>query len=309
LVLALTVDRENLRWRHVLLASVPYLFALALWGWYISRDLSDFYAQISSSAHGRKVRSLNPFWIVNDEVNRRYLQSFGGLRSGVPIYMRLKTAVLVAYLAGFVGCLLSRRVMGNRGARAIVYSTGISFLLLALLDGNRWYTYLVYLIPLYAVVLAFCLRVLLDRGVWMRRAVFACVGGLAIFSIAGVASRVRQDPYDRIYEPTARFLQDRVQGDDLVMASGEFGFALGFGDHVIEDKMFGYRAGRLPAYVVLGQYYRSLLESHKTNDPAVFNYVTDTLHRGYSLVFQTEGGDSAYQVYARNASGPARSNH
>ncbi len=307
LIFTLTMDRERLRWVHIFFASVPYLFALGLWGWYISRDFNDFYAQISSSAHGRKVRSFNPVWIVYDEVSRRYLQSFGGLRSGVPVYMRLKSAVLIAYLAGFIGCLLSRRVMGNRGARAIVFSTGIFFLLLALLDGNRWYTYLIYLIPLYAIVLAFYLRVLLDRGAWVRRAVCAVVVGLTLFSIAGVVYRVRQDPYDRIYEPTARFLRDHVKGDDMVLSSGEFGFALGFGDHVIEDRMFGYRTGSLPAYIVLGQYYRSLIEISKTNDPAVFDYFTNTLRQRYSLVFQTDGGESAYQVYARNASEPASS--
>ncbi len=91
------------------------------------------------------------------------------------------------------------------------------------------------------------------------------------------------------------------------MASGEFGFALGFGDHVIEDRRFGYRTRILPAYIVLGQYYRSLIESSKTGDPAVFNYVTDTLRCSYSLVFQTDGGESAYQVYARYPSGPANS--
>ena len=132
-------------------------------------------------------------------------------------------------------------------------------------------------------------------------------GGLTLFSIAGVIYRVRQDPYDRIYEPTARFPQDRVKADNLVLASGEFGFALGFGDHVIEERWFGYRTRSLPAYIVLGQYYRSLIEISKTNDPAVFDYFTTTLRQRYSLVFQTDGGESAYQVYARNASEPASS--
>jgi len=307
LVFALTVDREHLRWRHILVASVPYLFALTSWGLYISRDFNDFYAQMSSNAHARGARSFNPLWIVWDEVTRRYLQNFGSLGSGGPMPMRLKLAVLAAYLAGFAGCLLSRRVMDNRSSRAIVFSTGISFLLLALLDGNRLYTYLIYLIPLYAIVLAFCLRVLLDRGVWVRRAVFAVVVGLTLFSIAAVTYRVRQDPYDRIYEPTARFLHDRVKGDDLVMASGEFGFALGFGDHVIEDRRFGYRTEMKPAYIVLGKLYRSVIESSKTGDPAAFNYITNTLRCRYSLVFQSDGGESAYQVYARNASAPASS--
>ena len=304
LVLAMTADRESLSWRHLFAAFVPYLFALTLWGWYISRDFSDFYAQISSGARGRMARSFNPLWLVYDEVTRRYLQNFGGLRSGVPVVMRLKLAVLAAYLAGFAGCLASRRVMGNRVSRAIVFSTGISFFLLALLDGNRWYTYLIYLVPLYAVVLALCLRGLFDGDVWGRRAALAVAAALALFSIAGVIYRVRLDTYHKTYEPAARFLQDRVRNNDLVLAPGEFGFALGFGDHVIEDRSFGYRTGRLPAYIVLGQYYRDLIERSKTDDPAVFSYVTNTLRCGYSLVFQSDGGESAYQVYARNMSVP-----
>jgi hypothetical protein len=282
----------------VLAAAAPYAIAFGAWGVYILQDPTDFRNQITANAHGRVADVSRPLALLITELRERYLERYAGWRPDVPPLMRIKVVFLLAYVAGVLGCLFSPRLRRERSVVALVVWAVLSFASLMVLDSNRWYVYLLHVIPIFVAVLAVWLGALWARGPRMRFAVQAAMAAWILFSIGTVGLRARLNDYDRLYAPTLAYLQAHVRDGDLVMAGGEFGPGLGFARRVLDDPKFGYRTGRTPDWIVYDKLHDERMAQWATTDPALHRHILGTLDR-YQLVLDNRQPYNYYRVYHR----------
>jgi hypothetical protein len=294
-VFVIALDRGRLRWKQLLISAAPYVAALAGWGAYIARAPAVFRSQFFANTAPR----LPHFDLIaglRQEVVHRYVVLMAGWRPDVPIYMRVKTLILVAIAAGIAGCLLTPSIRRDRNYRLLLILTGLWFLVLTYLEPLKTYNFMIHILPIYFVLLAIWLGALIERGGILRLFALACVSMLVLFAFVSVGYRVRLNSYRQAFLPAMSFLRRQVNGNEVVMAPGEFGFGLGFDRHVIDDISLGYESGRSPDFIVIDSEYQQ--DQALLPDSAVRDHIR-TILSNYRLVFASQAGYDFYKVYAR----------
>ncbi len=81
---------------------------------------------------------------------------------------RLNAIPLVMFLAGAAACLLVREIRQHRGYRLLLIWTAIVLVFLTEFEGLKTHFYLIYLTPLYSILLAVAVR-----WIWLKRAALA----------------------------------------------------------------------------------------------------------------------------------------
>jgi 4-amino-4-deoxy-L-arabinose transferase-like glycosyltransferase len=298
LVFATVLDRHRLRPRHLLLAGTPYVVAGGAWGLYVIQDLEMFRSQFGANASRRMDALGAPLHALYSELHDRYLVAFGGWRPDYPIMARVKVMLLAFYGLGVAGCLLTPAIRARPGYRALLIYLLAAFGLLTFMEGTRWYIYMVYIIPLYALCAAVFLQSWLRKPGYPRLLAGAATISFILFTVVTVSFRARIDVHGRAFVPAVHYLQQQIRDGDLVMAGGEFGMGLGFADHVLDDARLGYANGRVPDFVVLSQIYAGRHERFARERPDLHEHVTRTLDE-FETVFTSRVGHHWYQVLAR----------
>jgi 4-amino-4-deoxy-L-arabinose transferase-like glycosyltransferase len=294
-IFALFLDRNRLRLRHFLVAGLPYIVAGSAWGLYIIQDVEMFRSQLASNSTGRLSPFADPLRAVYSEIHQRYIVLFGGWREGTPLVARVKVLSLAFYGVGIAGCLFTRRLRSAPGVRALLAYVLTSFLLLTFFEGKRWYIYLVYIIPLYALVAAVFLGDLVRRGGAQRLLALSATACFVFFTVATVAFRASLDVHGRAFVPASEYLRQNIAEGQLVMAGGEFGLGLGFARHVLDDAKLGFVNGRVPDYIVISPVYAGRHEGLARSNPEQHAHVQQMLGK-FEPVFTSRAGDVWYTV-------------
>ena len=295
-VLFFTLERNRLRVNYIALAALPYVVALACWGLYISQDVAMFKTQFGANAAAHKSSLLAPLSLVRGELYDRYWVLFAGERARVPIYMRVKLGVLLLYVVSFGSSLLIPKIREDKVARALLTCAIVGFVALMLADGSHLYIYLVHVIGFYSIVVGIWLTYMMSAGRWQRAVSIAILCGLAAFTVASMAYRMRMNSYENAFLKTADYVSNHVTDKQLVFAGGEFAFAASFDRHLVDDAQLGYRNHKRPDYIVVGKEYDARFLRQKQERPEVYSYVTRTL-RMYRVVFASKAGSDYYRVY------------
>lgn len=300
LFLTLYFDRARLAWKHLAVALIPYAAGALGWGFYIAREPASFVSQFKNNAtmNNRMGGFGNPFRALLDELTVRHATAFGlGAHSpghGGAIY--LKALVLAAYAAAILGVILVPALRRHRGFRALLLLTLIYFLVLALLDGQKMTYNLVYIVPLYAALLAVFLRwCWATRSAAARALAALCLCGVLLLQAGGVLYKMRQDTYRRGYVPAINFLKQRATPQSLIMGSSALGFGLDYPDNLVDDVKFGYYSGRRADFIVVDPDYAATLPTFKERQPEVAAYIDKLFNEGYRLAYD----DGSYKIYVR----------
>ena len=297
LILFLSLDRMRFRPSYLAVAAIPYIIALVGWGLYISQDVGIFKSQFFTNAQPHKTSLLHPLSLLVSELHDRYWVLFAGMRSGVPVYMRLKLGILVLYLISFIAAELTPTIRKNKGDCALLICATFGFVALAIGEGSRLYNYLVHVIAFYSVVLAIYLRHFASLGRPQRAIAAIIVCGVGGFTVASIFYRVRLNSYNEAYLPAARYLSQHVNGAQLVFAGGEFVFPLSFDRHLLDDQRLGYGNKRHADYIVVGNAYDFHFQRQRLLNPKLYGYLEQIQH-SYRLVFASRAGLDYYRVYA-----------
>jgi hypothetical protein len=298
-LLCLSLDRQKLSVKVLALAATPYVLALAGWGTYIAQEPRLFWTQFHGNASGRLSHLFSPWTAFVAEIHDRYIVLFGGWRPGVPVYMKIKTLILITIFVSICGCLLSAEIRRVRGHRIILSLTGLWFLMLMLLEGTKLYNYLLLIWPIYFVIVAIWLESLIRKGGWLRYASIVGICLLVIFAITSIGYRARLNSYQNAFLPALRYLQENVKGNDLVVGSGSFGFGLDFEKHVLDDHQLGYSVGEVPEYIVIDKQYSDQINASRRPKPDLYRYVQNMLSSRYQIVFSDHSGPDFYRIYRK----------
>jgi hypothetical protein len=298
LVFAIMLDRHRLRLHHLLIAAGPYMVAGAVWGLYIIQDVDMFRAQFGRNASNRADALATPFHAIYTELRDRYLVAFGGWSAAGPGIARVKVLLLAFYGFGVAGCLLSPSIRSRLEYRALLVYLLVSAGLLTFLESTRWYIYMVYIIPLYAMCTAVFLHEWLGRPGYRRNLAVAATAAFVLFCVFTLVLRTAINVHGSAFVPAVEYLQQRISDGDLVMAGGEFGVGLGFADHVLDDAKLGFSNGRVPDFVVLSQIYAHRHARWALTRPELHDHVTRTLSE-FETVFTSRAGHHWYEVLER----------
>ncbi len=302
--LTLYFDRKRLRFRHVALASIPYFVGALGWGLYILQSPSLFVSQFVGNATagnnnvGRLDGLLAPWSAVQREITLRYMVAFGlgGHSAGTSSLASLKIFILLTYLVGMCGALLTRSIRTHRGYRALFGLTAIYAIILTLLDGQKLNWYLVHTIPLFAALLAVFLNWLWNSRRVPRWAIVAPMLFFAALQLGGMVQRIRQNDYRTSYLPAVQFLRANAAPSSLIMGSTELAFQLGFESNLVDDIRLGYYSGKKADFIVVDEIYRDAFVGIGTQDLTVYQYVNDLIANKYHPVYD----QAHYTIYARN---------
>lgn len=300
LFLILYFDRARLRWRHLGLALIPYVVGAVGWGVYILDAPADFVAQFTANAStgGRMSGLTSPLSALKNEITLRYLTAFGlgghSTGSGGPIWV--KSFILLAYVVAVAGCLGVRSIRAHKGTRALLILTGMFFVVLTFLDGQKLSFYLVHIVPLYtALVAVFVCWCYSTRFVPAALVALAVCGFLAI-QLGGTLYRMKLNPYGKSYLPAVSFLKTHGNENSLVMGSAVLGFGLGY-ERVVDDVRLGFNTGRKPDFFVINDTYEETIRYYRSGGEGaeLARHVNNTLAQEYTLVYD----QNLYQIYAR----------
>ncbi len=302
--LTLYFDRTRIGWRHIAVAAVPYIVGAGAWGVYILQEPSLFVEQFRGNATtgGRLSGLAAPWRGLQAELTNRYFVSFGfGPHSaGHSGPIRLKILILVAYVVALAGVLATREIRAHRGLRALLLLTGIFFLIMALLDGQKLHYYLTHIVPLYTAILAVWIhRCWTRRLVVPRWLVAVCVAGFVALQVGGVLYRIKLDTYRNSYLPATAFLRQHTDARTLIMGSAILGVEMGFVDNLRDDVRLGYYTGRRPDVVVAEETYQKVFDDYRTLEPDYYRHIAEVL-AGCRVVYDR----AAFKIYDCRASQP-----
>jgi len=284
-------DWRRLRWPHIAIAAIPYLIGAAGWGMYISHDPVLFRRLFfGASTAGRLNDFLHPFLALKNEILLRYLAPFG-LRSPY-LVARAKLVIPAVYLLAAAAVLFSP-VRRQTFLRPFLAMWGVVFVGLLLLDKQVRGTYMVHILPLYAILLGAFTIWLWNRTPRLRIPVAALLAAFVVLQAGGTLYIVKLDPYHREYGPMIDFVRRNAQPGDRIVGPPEMGFGLGF-DAVHDDRALGYFVNRQPDIIILDPEYREWYESLPKSNPAMGRFIADRF-AAFRLAWRTTN----FQVYLR----------
>ncbi len=299
--LVIYLDFKQIRPKHFLFCLLPYLIGGIAFGGWVLLDVEAFRDQFLDNARmsGRMDGFTSPLNGFIREFTERYPSAFG-LNANTwghsgPIY--LKSLILIGYVVGVMGLILTKRLRTNPNYFCLLVLAGIYFISLSILDGQKQTYYLVHIIPLYVACLAIWIHWAWNKGngvIWR----FSLITGIVIFvglQLGGIALRARQNTYGNFYLPTINFLKQNAGEGDLIFGKSDLGFGLNFAENFVDDGEFGYSSGRRPEFIVYDSQVENSLIDSKEFFPEFHTYFPDLLKNEYDLVYRNEG----YRVYKR----------
>lgn len=297
LFLTFYYDFRSIRWKHLVVAVLPYLIGGSIFGWWIMQDFPAFKDQFidNAMASGRMKGFSSPFDVITKEFTVRYPRAFGLLENTAghsgPIY--LKSLMLVGFVLGIFGVLFTSEL--RKKFKALLILTAIYFFTMAFLDGQKLAVYLIYIVPFYLALFGIWFCHLWEKG-WIPRPLLALgLTGFLFIGIGGIALRCRQNTYGNFYAPAINYINQNAVANDLVMGGPEARFALkDFRNHVA-DGAFGYHTGKRPKYIIYDPGTEDSWKDSKTHFPEFYEYLPKLLQEEYTIAYE----NTAYKIYVR----------
>jgi len=290
-------DRQRIRFKHLVLGAMPYLFGGVCWGLYILQAPEIFKVQFSGNGAGRFRGLTDPLWALRTEFINRYLEFYAGFGSNLTFLHRFKVVILITYVIGIVGAISVQAIRQHRGYRALLILTLIYLLMMTFLDGHKQPMYLLHIVPLYVAILAVWIH-----WCWENRFVPRWILGAGLLAfiavqLGAVAVVVKRDSYGKTYKPTIAFIKQTIPANASIIGSSELGFDLGFFGNLTDDLRLGYVNGKTPDYIVVDSVYEEWFQIYSVTDPANYEFIRNRLASEYRPIFN----NPTYTIYIRRA--------
>ncbi len=298
LFLIIYLDFRRLNLKIFAVALLPYLVGGTAFGIWIFQDFEAFKSQFIDNAlmGGRMSGASSPFSGIVREFTEKYPHAYGlGANSGGhsgPIY--LKSLIILSYIAGVFGVIFTKSLRRNRNYFILLVLTGIYFVLMSLIDGQKQTPYLVHIIPFYCALCAVWLEWIWRGRIVPRPLLIAAVAGLMLLQTGGMAMRIKQNTYGNYYLPMAKFLKENTAENELIMGGADVAFDLGFPENHVSDGRFGYFTGKRPKFIIYDSAVEDSWRGAKELSPQLYEHLPRLLQE-YEVVYE----NAAYKIYRR----------
>ena len=280
-------DWQKLRPVHITLGLLPYAIGVAGWGLYIAQDPQLFRKIFfGSSAAGRLSGMLNPLLALQREIVIRYLSPFGLF--GHTWVLKAKLLIPIVYLTGALLVVLLGPVRRQPFLRPFIAMWAIASITVFLVDNQRNGTYMVHLLPHYAVLLASLIYWVYQNMSAARPVLMLFAASFLALQIGGSMYIILTNPYGRQYKPVTDYVLQHARPGDRIVGTSELGFGIGF-DRLHDDMALGYYVDKQPNIIVLCPRYEAWYQ--EIRGTAIHDFIQARL-----LEFQPVFGTNAFQV-------------
>ena len=168
---------------------------------------------------------------------------------------------------------------------------------MAILLSGTHLSYLVHIIPLYAIVLANVLWYFFKKTNYLKTITIFILGLLICLQSLGTITKysIKNSPKSD-YNNTVVFVNNIRKTDDLVVASSEFGFGFGFEGEVIDDYYLGTKGGFFGDIVIVGNSYKKLYDYLSESKPTEHKNIMTFLDEKYFHINKI----GKYDIYISN---------
>jgi len=295
-------DRSKVSFGAIALAAIPYLTIAAGWAAYIAQSPADFVTQFLGNAAGRGPTITTPLAALKLEISHRYMDNFG-LAPWSTISGRLNLIPLLVFFVGVAVCLTVREIRTHPAFRLVLLWTVIVVFFLTEFEGLKTQFYLIYLTPLYSMLLAAAASWMWSRGARWRFAVAAVLLVFVSLQTMRTMNSAWRNRRQLSYDPAVRFLRERFPQDVFIMGDASLLYGLGPSWRVLDDNRLGYNSGKRAQVVVFDPMWEDGLVMMRTNAPAIYAFVTGLLQNEYREVYNVGG----YRVLVHLPPGSERS--
>ena len=300
-LLALTRDRDRMRWRTVAPAALPYLLAAAGWGLYILQSPADFYVQFAGNSAGR-LHGLGALAAAVEREVGRYASFY----TVGPQWMAMRTgavrewfhhylgAIPILYAVAILGGAAVAEIRGRPDWRVMLALAVFALTVFTVADWHKRYYYLVYVVPLYGALSAIVAHWLWHRWPGARPLLAAGICSVVGLNVGGAVDQIRSDTYVSDYAPVAHYLASHAGARDTVIGPAELAFTLRYDGRLVDDQTLGVASGIRSEYIVMGSRYAGVL-----NDPTEPEAWRDSLRRRLTVEYRKVFDGGEYRVYRR----------
>jgi len=289
-------DVRRLRLRHLGLAAIPYVVGGLAWGAYIWQDPAEFRRQFfaNATASGRMSGLSAPWMGVWREFVERYPVSYG-LRSHTagnrgPIF--LKACILAAYLGAILTSLFWKQMRERPERNILLLLTGIFFLLLGVLEGQKLSLYLIHIIPLYTALLAMVVGVLWERRTVPRWLMVVALTGILLVDAGGMVYRIRHNPIGTLYLPVGQALRQYAPPGSIVYGHNSLYFVIDDQYKYRDDSYLGFQDGKIPDYYIMEETWNTIHAEQQQLQSDLWRHI-EKIRKNSRLLYQ----NAAYAVY------------
>ena len=198
---------------------------------------------------------------------------------------RINVIPLLLFVAGTIACLLIPAIRRNRSYRMLLIWTAIVLFFLTELEGLKTPFYLIYVTPLFTVLLV-------TAADWFWAAAprwrIPLAGLLAAFCLLQVSRTLIADsrhPRQAAYDPAVRYMRAQFNRQTFIMGGAQFLFDVGPDWNILDDVRLGYDTGK-PAVVVIDAGWADRMQSLT---PPIRDFVTRVLATEFHEAHNREG--------------------
>lgn len=297
--LVLSQDWRRLRWGVFSAAVAPYVAGLAAWSIYIFQAPSDFRIQFLANAAGRNsVRMaglVQPWMAIWNEVIIRYLSFYGFYAVWISgSVTRWLVVVPAIYCVAFLSLANRPDVVRHPVRRILLVLLTAYFLAMSFFIGFKAHSYLVYILPLWDAVVAYCAWHWWRGWIQARRVAVVALALFAGVNLYMVGLKIRENSYRNEYLPCADYIRSKARLGATVYAISALGFSIPYSDF-IDDGRLGYYTHRKADLILLDRSYSQWLVIFEHDELPVYSYIQNLLKNEYRVAFQS----GAYKVYQR----------
>lgn len=294
-VLVLWLDHSRIRLPELAAAAIPYLLFAGLWSIYILQDKQAFIDQMTmNGANGSNSRwtpTWNPFLILKNEIEGRYVQAFGLATGGLSL---IKLFALGAYISAIVLCVSSAKLRQMSSVQLLLVLLAVYFIAMAIFNQKLTY-YLIHILPIYVALLAVAICWLWERWPRYRKLLVAGVVGLTILETSGIVAKAATRSYIAKQQEMLSFVRSQSRPGDLIVGTAALVYEMDFDPRLSDDPYLGVRSGRVPDVIILDSLlYAPLYAGWEIERPADMKLIHQRLSE-YRKVRQI--GD--YEIYLR----------
>lgn len=282
-------DWRKVRAYHIALALLPYAIGAFGWGLYIAKDPQTFRRIFfGSSAAGRLSGLMNPWLAIKREVILRYLAPFGLF--GHSWVLKVKLLIPILYVIAALLVLLIKPVRQQPFLKPFIAMWALAVITVFVVDNQKNGTYMVHLLPFYAVLMAGGLFYLFEHSRFSSRAAaLAFAAGFIALQAGGSLIIILSNPYHRLYLPVTNYVLQHARPDDRIVGTSELAFGIGF-DRLHDDMALGYYVDKKPDIIIMCPRYEIWYEANR--GLPVYDFVQARLAQ-----FQPVFGNEDFQVY------------
>jgi hypothetical protein len=283
-------DWRKLKFIHFPLAILPYALGAAGWGAYILQDPESFRKIFFGSAASGRLNGLaHPLQAIQHEIVLRYLTPYGLL--GHSLAFKLKLLIPFIYAVGALLAWAIPAVRRQKFMQPFLAMWAIACFAAFVIDNQRNGTYLVDLLPHYAILLAAVLWWLYRRARWGQVLAISAAAAFVALQAGGTLYIILTNPFLHQYQPVVNYVLLHAKPDDRIVGSSELGFGIGF-DRLHDDLPLGYYVGKTPTLIIWNARYQAWCDAAQGSAPGEF--VRSRL-ASFHKVFET----GEFQVYTR----------